>query len=206
MQDRYTENLREFLSGNNKKAKVFFAKHGYELESAYCKLVDDDLKSAKQKFFKLKNFDLRADFGYKLVNILQAPTESILDVNYASMPKFFQLRNFLETDLNILIMHHKGDYVQKLCRYSNVFANINSEAYKYFSRAFFFNNYIDFALEFALKAKNYFYNDAELHYHLALIMLSRNDKMNAVNYCKSCLNIANNYYPAQHLLNILTTT
>lgn len=203
--DGYAENLREFLNGKNKKAKIFFAKHGYELEAAYCKLVDDDLKGAKQKFLKLKDRDLRADFAYKIVNILQTPQEKTEDYNLEKMPKFFQLRNFLETDLNILIIHHKGDYVQKLCQFANVFASVNTETYKYFSRAFFFNNYIDFALEFALKAKNYFYNDAELHYHLALIMLAKHDKQNAVNYCKSCLAIAGGYYPAQHLLNILTS-
>ena len=202
MHDRYTENLREFLNGNSQKAKIFFAKHGYELESAYCKLVDNDLKGAKQKLLKLKDNDLRADFAYKIINILQTSEDEMKDINYEKIPKFFQLRNFLETDLNIFILYHKGDYVQKLCQFSNIFANVNSETYKYFSRAFFFNNYVDFALEFAIKAKNYFYNDAELHYHLALIMLARNDKQNAINYCKSCLAIADGYYPAQHLLQI----
>lgn len=203
MHNNYNENLKEFLSGNNKKAGVFFAKHGYELESAYCKLLNDDLKGAKQLFLKLRDEDLRADFGYKLVSIIQSklPDEP---VSQDRLPRFFQLRNFLETDLNILIKYNKGDYVEKLCQYSDILARINTETYKYFSRVFFFNNYIDFAMHFALKAKNHFYNDAELHYHLALIMLKQNNKEMAINYCMSCLRIADNYYPAKHLLETLT--
>ena len=206
MQDKYREYLEEFLQGHSGKAKIFFAKHGYLLEYAYCKIIDDDLKGAKQILLKLRDKNLRADFAYKIVNILQTKDLETLDTNPDKMPKFFQLRNFLETDLNILIKYNKGDYVEKLCNISGILASINSETYKYFSRAFFFNDYVDFALHFALKAKNYFYNDAELHYHLALIMLKKEDRENAINYCKSCLRIADNYYPAKNLLNILTAS
>lgn len=202
MRDNYLENLHDFEDGKLKKAKLFFAKHGYELEAAYCKLIDDDLKGAKQIFLRLRDSDLRADFGYRLVNILQSKCpDEYLPVE--KLPRFFQLRNFLETDINLLIKYNKGDYVESLCKYSDILAGINSETYKYFSRVFFFNNYVDFALHFALKAKNYFYNDAELHYHLALIMLAQNDKENAINYCKSCLRIAEHYFPAENLLHNL---
>ena len=206
MQDKYNKYLEEFLNGNYEKAKIFFAKQGYSLEYAYCKIIDDDLKGAKQILLKLRDKNLRADFAYKIVDILQTKDLETLNINPNKLPKFFQLRNFLETDLNILIKYHKGDYVEKLCNMANTFASINAETYKYFSRAFFFNDYVDFALHFALKAKNYFYNDAELHYHLALIMLKKDEKENAINYCKSCLRIAENYFPAQNLLNILTAS
>jgi len=203
MQDKYSENLKDFENGKVKKAGMFFSRHGYELEAAYCKLVEGNLKGAKQLFLKLRDKNLRADFGYRLVNILQSklPDEP---VPVEKLPKFFQLRNFLETDLNMLIKYNKGDYVEKLCMYSDILAGINSETYKYFSRVFFFNNYIEYALHFAMKAKSYFYNDAELHYHLALIMMAQNNHEMAMNYCNSCLRIADNYYPAKHLLQILT--
>lgn len=203
MPDKYLENIKYLEEGNVKKAAPFFAKHGYDLESAYCKLLDDNLKGAKQIFLKLRDQDLRADFGYRLVSILQSKLPED-PVPAEKLPKFFQLRNFLETDLNLLIKYNKGDYVEKLCSYSDILAGINSETYKYFSRVFFFNNFTDFALHFAMKAKSYFYNDAELHYHLALIMMKQNCKDLAINYCNSCLRIADNYFPAKHLLEILT--
>lgn len=201
--DKYLQNKEKLLNGRLKEAKNFFAKNGYIIESAYCKLLDDDLKGAKQLFLKAKDFDNRALWGYKLVTILQKKFTTE-EINYDEMPTFFQLRNFLEVDLNLLITYKKGFYVEILCAYADVFASINAESYKFFSRAFHFNNLYEFANFYAEKAKDFFYNDPELHYHIALMNYSAGDKEGAKKYCLSCLHLLDEYFPAIKMLNQLS--
>ncbi len=198
-EERYRQNVESFLNGDISRSKVFFAKNGYALEAAYCKLLSDDLKNAKQLFLKLKDTDNRANWGYKIIEIFQNKGDEY--VYYDKMPTYFQLRNFLEVDLNILITYNKGDYVQMLCAYSDIFAEINAESYKFFARAFYFNNYDKFADYFNMKAKDKFYNDPELHYQIAMINYNRGNIDEAKKYCLSCLHILDEYYPAVKLLN-----
>lgn len=202
MQDRYLKNKERLLTGNLKEAKSFFAKNGYTLEYAYCKLLEEDLKGAKQLFSKMKDIDNRAMWGYKIVSILQKKYTT-QEVNYDEMPTFFQLRNFLEVDLNLLMKYNKGNYVEILCAYSDIFASINAECYKFYARAFFFNHYQEFADFFANKAKDFFYNDPELHYHIALMKHDSGNNDEAKKYCLSCLHILKEYFPAVNLLNKL---
>lgn len=204
MQDKYLKNKEKFLNGDLKDAKKFFAKNGFTLEYAYCKLLEDDLKGSKQLFSKIKDIDNRALWGYKIVSILQKKfTEH--EINYDEMPTFFQLRNFLEVDLNLLIKYNKGNYVEILCGYSDIFASINAESYKFYTRAFYFNNYNKFAEYFANKAKDFFYNDPELHYQIALMKYNAGAKEEAKNYCLSCLHILKEYFPAINMLKSLTS-
>lgn len=204
MQDKYALNKERLFNGDLKQAKNFFAKNGYILEYAYCKLLDDDLKGAKQLFSKIKEFDNRALWGYKLVSILQKKFPPQGEINFDDMPSFFQLRNFLEVDLNLLITYHKGHYIETICSYSDIFANINAESYKFFARVFHFNHYPQFANFFAERAKDYFYNDPELHYHIAVMKYDEGNKEEAKNYCLSCLHILKEYFPAINMLNRLT--
>lgn len=201
-EDKYVLNKEKLFNGNLKQAKTFFAKNGYTLEYAYCKLLEDDLKGAKQLFSKTKDIDNRALWGYKLSTILQKKFTTE-EINYDEMPTFFQLRNFLEVDLSLLMTYSKGTYVEILCAYADVFATINGESYKFFARAFHFNHYNEFAKFFAEKAKDFFYNDPELHYHIALMNYSGGNKEDAKKYCLSCLHLLSEYFPAKKMLNQL---
>jgi len=200
--NKYAIYKEKLLNGELKQAKNFFAKNGYTLEYAYCKLLENDLKGAKQLFLKLKNYDNRALWGYKITSILQTKTRPER-VEYDDMPTFFQLRNFLEVDLSIFMTYHKGNFVEKICLYSDIFQEINGECYKFFARAFHFNHYREFAEYFANKAKNYFYNDAELHYHIALMYFKYGNFEMAKNYCLSCLHILDGYFPAKRMLKFI---
>ncbi len=203
MSDRYAQNKQKLIHGELKSTKLFFAKNGYTLEHAYCKLLEDDIKGAKQLFSKTKNTDNRALWGYKIATILQKKFTTEM-VTYDEMPSFFQLRNFLELDLSLFMTYHKGNYVEILCAYADIFAEINAESYKFFARAFHFNKYPQFANYFAQKAKDYLYNDPELHYQIALIKMAEGDRESARNHCLSCLHILKNYYPAIKMLNELS--
>lgn len=202
MQDKYLKNKERLLNGDLKEAKTFFAKNGYTLEYAYCKLLEDDLKGAKQLFSRTKDFDNRALWGYKIVSILQKKFTTE-EINYDEIPTFFQLRNFLEVDLSLLMKYNKGNYVEILCAYSDIFASINAESYKFYARAFHFNHYPQFAQFFANKAKDFFYNDPELHYHIALMKFDNGELEDAKKYCLSCLHILKEYFPAVNMLNKL---
>ena len=62
------------------------------------------------------------------------------------------------------------------------------------------NGFEDFAMYFLTKAKNYFYNDPELHYLLAYIQFEKKDYITAKKHSQDCLRILPNYYPAKKLL------
>ena len=70
-EERYLKNREKLLNGNLKEVKTFFAKNVYVIEQAYCKILEDDLKGAKQLLLKLKDTDNRALWAYKIVSILQ---------------------------------------------------------------------------------------------------------------------------------------
>lgn len=203
MNNTYEQHKERLEKGYDfKRTKSFFAKNGYTLENAYCKLLDGDLKSAKQLFAKMKDYDNRASWGYKITNFLQRKFDG-KPISEEEMPTFFQLRNFLEVDLNLFIIYNKGQFVEVLCGYSDVFASVNAEVYKFYSRVFHFNGYAQFAKFFGQKAKDYFYKDPELHYHLALISSAQGDISSARQSCLTCLSILSEYFPAKKMLSEL---
>lgn len=82
-----------------------FRKKGYILENAYFELLSDNLEKAKNLFNAIKQNDIRAHWASFMISMIEA--------DIREYPSYFELRNFLEIDLNILINYFKGDYVEK---------------------------------------------------------------------------------------------
>lgn len=190
------------LDYNNAKQKLltfdidgcqrFFAENGCLLELGYCFLLSDNLKDARAAFIQAREFDKRANWALFMTNLfLNLP---------ADYPSYFELRNFLEIDLNILIQAGKGEFVEKLISYADFFYTINPEVYKYLGRVFLNNDLEQYGYFFLMRAKDYFYNDPELHYLLAEFFFNKKNFKEAKKYAQTCLEVLPEYFPAKKML------
>ncbi|MDE6138686.1 MAG: hypothetical protein K2F57_04370 [Candidatus Gastranaerophilales bacterium] len=196
MELKYDKVKQDFLSGRLKGCRVFFEENKFYVEAGYCYIILDKLEKAQEMFNLVKDYDVRAKWGLLLIQMIKE------DIN--TFPTYFQIRNFLELDLNILILYCKGNYVEKIIRYADFMAYYNPECYKFIGRAFWANNLIPAALFFLRKAKDKFYQDPELHYLLAYIFY-HNEKN--IEQCRkslnTCLEILPDYAPAKRLKHML---
>ena len=189
----YKTAKKDFLAAKFKGCKRFFEAHNDVLEQAYCELIMDNLKKAKELFESIEKQDIRAHWGLVMLEFIKGQV--------TKYPTYFELRNFLEIDLHILITYCKGDYVEKIVRYADFMFTINPETYKSIGRVFLNNGLKPQAMFFLKRAKDRFYNDPELHYIFAQVYYEDGD----INVCKSslntCLSILPKYAPAVALLN-----
>ena len=170
------------------ECQSFFEKNNCILELAYCKLIKNLLTESEILFKQIENTDPRAKWGKKLTGILlEKPTP---------YPTYFEIRNFLEIDLNLLINYQKGEYVEELIKYADIFSSVNPETYKYLGRVFWNNELYSYGKFFLEQAKNYLYTDPELHVLLANLHLAEGHEDKAIKSVNTCLEFLPHYYPA----------
>ncbi len=180
----------------DEECQSFFEKNNYLLELAYCKIFTGKLEAAENLFALTLNENTRSKWGYKLSGILLNKP-----VQY---PTYFELRNFLEIDLNLLINYQKGEYADEVLSYADSFFSVNPEVYKYIGRVFLKNGVYSYAKFFLERAKNYFYQDPELHVHLAEFAILEGRYESALKAVNACLEILPEYFPAIKLKRKLT--
>src|SRR5574344_2480150 len=151
MISEYENAKTELLTARNPSCGKFFEKNKDFLELGYFYFLNDNLKKAKECFDKILKTDIRAHWAKFLIELIEN--------NISYYPSYFELRNFLEIDLDILIKHFKGEYVEKIVNYSDFMSSINSEVKKFIGRVFFINGMEKFAKIYFERAKNSFYND-----------------------------------------------
>lgn len=188
----YSKAKEKLLAVQDLSCRKFFLENGYLLEYAYCELLDDNLEIAKEIFYSLREKDVRAHWGYILISFIEGQV--------TEYPTYFEIRNFLEIDLNILIKYFKGDYVEKILRYSDFMFSVNPEVYKFIGRVLYNNNMEIQAMYFLENAKSYFYHDPELHFLIAYIYYNKNDFQKSEKSLQDCLYVLPKYYPAVALL------
>lgn len=137
-----------------------------------------------------------AKWALMLVNILLSEP--------AIYPSYFEIRNFLEIDLNLLILYEKGDYTQEIINYAEIFSSINPETYKYLGRVFWNNGLDSIGKFFLLKAKDTLYADPELHFLLANVYLKENNIEKTISALDTCISILPQYFPAIDMKRKLT--
>lgn len=188
----YEEVKKDFLSGKIKGCKTYFENNNYYVEAGYCCIILDELDKAKELFQKVQEVDTRAKWGLILLQMIKG--------DILTFPTYFQIRNFLELDLSILILYCKGEYVEKIIRYADFMAYYNPECYKFIGRAFWANNLMSAAMFFLRRAKDKFYQDPELHYLLAYIFYNNDRNIDlAKKALGACLGILPEYAPAKKL-------
>lgn len=193
----YEEVKKDFLSGKIKGCRAYFESNKYYTEAGYCYIILDKLEKAQEMFEKATPYDIRAHWGLFLLQLLSG--------KISRQPTYFEVRNFLEIDLNILITYCKGNYVERIVRYADFMAFYNPECYKFIGRVFWANKLMTVAMFFLRRAKDKLYNDPELHYLLGYIYY--HDEQNIPKSKKAletCLEILPKYAPAVSLLRTIT--
>ncbi len=188
----YKNAKQKLLTDLDKDCQQFFIKNGYMLENAYYELLSDNINKAKILFDAIKDSDIRAHWASFMI--------SMINSDIREYPSYFEIRNFLEIDLNILLHYFKGDYVQSIIGYSDFLFTINPEVHKFIGRVFYNNDYPEQCMFFLDKAKNYFYHDPELHYLLAYIYYKNGDYKRAEKALNECVYILPGYFPAVNLM------
>ncbi len=191
MLNNYEQVKNNFLAGRIDQCACYFEQNNHLLEAGYCYIVEGEFKKAETIFLQIQEQNHRAHWGLFLLEILTD--------NVKKYPTYFEIRNFLEIDMNIFIKYYKGDYIEKIVRYSDYMQYFNPETFKYIGRVFWANNLIPAAMFFLRKAKDKFYNDPELHYLLAYIYFNDNNIEECKKSLNSCLDILPEYAPALKL-------
>ena len=150
------------------------------IEHAYLAILNNDLKTAQVVF---ESVDSPA-----FVDILSGYIEQY--------PTYFEIRNFMEIDLDFLIKNEKIDYVEQFLGSLDFLSGINREVYKYAARVMFENKMYNSAIEYMEKSKIVFYNDPELHFMLARYYMGKNEFKTADYHLDECLKTVKDYYPA----------
>lgn len=182
----------DLLITQSQKCKHFFIKNNCQLELGYYYLLNQDFKNAKKCFEKILEIDIRAHWANFLINLIEGK------ITY--YPSYFELRNFFEIDLDLLMKNFLGNYVQTLVNYSDFLSQFNSEINKYIARVFLINNYKSYALLYFNRAKDSFYNDPELHFLIAQTNFKDGNIEQAKKSADRCLEILPEYWPAVKLL------
>lgn len=190
--ESYQEAKTKLLAGDYASVESFFERNNHIVEYGYCKLLSGDIGWAKSIFGGASGHDFRANWAQKLVQFIEG--------RVTSMPSYFQIRNFLEIDLNILIAARKPEYVENIINGADLFYSINQESYKFIARVMLFNDFNGVALHYLKKAKDKFYYDPEMHLMLANCYAKAGENLKARQSINSCLTILPDYLPAKKLL------
>ena len=174
-----------FFFSNTKKENVLPG----SVEHAYLAILEGDFLVAKRVFESLDS--PRAKWGVALTSILLGYIENF--------PTYFEIRNFLEIDLDFLIKNEKIDFVEQILGSLEFLSDINQETYKYVARVMFENKLYKAAREYLEKSKDVFYSDPELHFLFAKYYIKTREYEKADYYLDECLNILPDYYPAKLL-------
>ena len=188
----YKKAKEELLAGDNIDCQQFFVKNGCVLEDAYLHFFSGDLEYAKKQFERIEDFDIRAHWALFEIALIEG---EVLEY-----PSYFEIRNFLEIDLNILIKYCQGTFVEKIIRYADYMYTINPEVHKFIGRVLYNNDLKEQGMFFLNRAKSYFYHDPELHFLLAYIAFMDKDYTKARKSVEDCLRILPDYFPARNLM------
>lgn len=159
------------------------------IECAYLLIIKDDLDGALKIFEALDS--PRANWGRALIGIFKGYMEIF--------PAYFEVRNFLEIDLDFLLKNEKIDYIEQVLGSLDVLSEINQEAYKFVARVMFENKFYNSAKKYLDKSKSIFYKDPELHFMYAKYFILRNESTYARFHIDECLKILPDYFPAKKL-------
>ena len=181
------------MKGLSKENFFFFSENNSELEiipnsleHAYLNILNDDLQAALEIFSR--NDSPRAKWGIILV--------SILDGFMTNYPTYFEIRNFFEIDLDLLLKNNKIGYVEQCLGALDILSSINQEIYKFAARVMLENELYTAAKKYLDKSKQLYYNDPELHFIYAKYCMDKRYYSEAYFYIQECLRLLPSYYPA----------
>lgn len=181
-----------FFEKKYERAEILFKKLHMFAEYGYCKLFQNDKKSADKVWFAMKDDSPLVMWAKALSGYIEK------EQKYE--PTFFQIRNFYESDLDTLLSLNMTKYAENLINSIQYFADINPEVYKFTARVLYNHGYYALAEKFLETAKEWVYDDTELHVIEAQVRLAKNQKYAAIKSLENALDISPSYFPAKKML------
>ena len=170
----------------------YFRKNKLYLELGYCELLKGNLENSKKLFANISNYNPRAHWALRMIQFIEG---------YVTfLPTYFEIRNFLELDIDLLLKANKIEWVENIINGDDLFYSVNSESYKFIARVLMYNDYPEIAKIYLDKGINNSYGDPELHIILADYWLYKKDHEKAIKTLKNCARILPDYYPAKKKL------
>ena len=187
---------RVFLEEKNyNEAAKLFKSLDLRYEYGRCKLLCGSVEEASQIWKSIEDDTPATLWGKSLLEFI--------NLYVINIPTFFQIRAFLEVDLDAVLKAGLITYAENIANGAHLFARNNQESYKFIGRVFVNNNYHDLAELFLNKAKDICYIDPEVHFMLAKCYLKNNNVKKAKEALEVSIDKGFGYFPAKRLLNKL---
>ena len=188
----YESAKRELLDLKFEKCENYFRTNNYPLEFGYCELLKGNLDNAKRILAPISKNNPRAHWALRMIQFIEG---------YVTfLPTYFEIRNFLEVDIYLLLKAKKIDWVENIINGDDLFFSVNSESYKFIARVLMYNKFSEVAKIYLDKGLENTYGDPELHIILADYYIFKNEIEKAKKTLNNCLRILPGYYPAKKKL------
>ncbi len=175
-----------FLAGDYVSALEDSNIESYPLIYAYSLFLSENYTAARNV---LQGIDsIRANWLGELISLVN-------DLKMVK-PTYFEIRNFLELDIDLFIASQRINFLEKLLGYSKQLSEVNRETYKLIGRVLFNNNLLALSKTFLDLYKNMVYYDPELHFIYAKYYMAQKDYNSALSSINQCLIALPEYYPA----------
>ncbi len=185
----------ELYSGNIIKAYDYFNKAKSIFGCCYCNFLIGNIADTKKILSIIKE-------SSPIVNWLLCVIY-IIENSYKEPPTYFQIRNFYEQDLNMLLLYNKKEYFNKLIEGNKYLEYFNKEIYKYTGRVLLYNDDNQKAKHFLTKSLDIFFRDSETHYLLGELYEKEGKIKQAEIEYELANEINNGYFPAIKKLKVL---
>ncbi len=182
---------------NYSEAASIYQKIGMLYEYGRCILLCGNTEETKHIWNSLSEDNPAVYWGRSLLEFI--------DLYVMHIPTFFQIRAFLEVDLDALLNAKLITYCENIVNGAHLLAQNNPESYKFIGRVFVNNKYFELAELFLKKAKDVCYVDPEVHFLLAKCYLNQKDVKRAKESLKTSMAKGYGYFPAKKLLKEITT-
>lgn len=177
---------------NYAAASEIYRKIDMPYEHGRCELLLGNIDNTKYIWKTINDDSPQTLWGRSLLEFI--------NLYVIHIPTFFQIRAFLEVDLDDLLNAGQIPFCENIVNGAHIFEKSNQESYKFIGRVFVNNKYFDLAKLYLNKAKDICYIDPEVHFLLAKCYLNDNKKEDATKELKVCLDKGYNYFPAKKLL------
>ena len=177
---------------NYKEASKLYEKLNMLYEHGRCELLCGNIENTKKIWNEIKTENSASLWGKSLLEFI--------NLYVINIPSFFQIRAFLEVDLDAMLKANLITYCENIVNGAHLLERNNQESYKFIGRVFINNNYYDLAYLFLQKAKDVCYVDPEVHFMLAKYYIEKKDISQAINSLKISLEKGYGYFPAKRLL------
>ncbi len=181
--------LELLLKGDYISAQKILDVKRHPLEVAYSLFLSGNFLEARKVLSSINS--TRANWLLELINLM---------VDYKMIsPTYFQIRNFLELDIDLFISSRKNDYLTKLLNYAKELAVVNKETYKLIGRILFNDKLYSLAVYYLDLYKDSVYYDPEIHFIYAKYYIIQKNYEKALSSIEWCLSVLPGYFPAKKL-------